>query len=113
MTAPTNPSRPGRLVHALVLCALALALLSPAPAAAHEHEAELPPGSSEPLRPSVEPEPSPSPRIYTTDYLFAITRSVANSTLVPAARLPLYFFTIPIDTAFLPLAAIAGFFPGE
>lgn len=65
------------------------------------------------LKPTYEPRPPAEKEIYTTDYLFAITRSVSESTLVPAAKVPLYIFTIPLDVAFLPIEAIAGFFPTE
>jgi len=63
------------------------------------------------LRPSY--EPGPEPGFYTTEYMFATTRSLANSALAPAARAPLFLFTIPIDAALLPIAAIAGFWPGN
>jgi hypothetical protein len=58
-------------------------------------------------------EPSPEPGFYSTEYMFATTRSLANSKLVPAARAPLFLFTIPIDIGLLPIAAIAGFWPGD
>jgi hypothetical protein len=38
---------------------------------------------------------------------------VSESTLVPAAQVPLYILTVPLDIAFLPMEAIAGFFPRE
>ena len=65
------------------------------------------------LKPSYEPAPPPPKPIYTTHYIFAITRAVANSTLVPAAQVPLYFLTIPTDVAFLPIELIAGFIPSQ
>lgn len=65
-----------------------------------------------PLEPTYEPGPAEGPGIYTTDYYFATTRAVANSTIVPAGRVPLFLLTIPIDVVFLPIAVIAGFFPG-
>ena len=65
------------------------------------------------LKPSYEPRPAPEKDVYTTDYLFAITRAVSESTLVPAAQVPLYILTVPLDIAFLPMEAIAGFFPRE
>lgn len=67
----------------------------------------------EALQPSYEPRPPEPPEVYTTDYFFATTRAVAGSTIVPAGRVPLFFLTIPIDIALLPIAAIAGFFPGD
>jgi hypothetical protein len=65
------------------------------------------------LEPSYPPRPPPEKEVYTTRYLFAITRAVADSTLVPAAQVPLYFLTVPTDVVFLPIELIAGFFPGD
>jgi hypothetical protein len=65
------------------------------------------------LRPTYEPRPPPEKDVYTTDYLFGITRAVSESTLVPAAQIPLFIFSVPLDIAFLPIEAIAGFFPRE
>lgn len=109
----------------LALCALLGALsapaLAPAPARAHAGHAEGATCGDDAreaceegaLAPSYEPRPPAEPPVYTTDYFFATTRAVASSTIVPAGRVPLFFLTIPIDTAFLPIAAIAGFFPGD
>ncbi len=47
---------------------------------------------------------------YNSDYLFGMTRGVANSTMVPALKAPLFLFTVPLDIVFLPFAAIGGFF---
>ena len=47
---------------------------------------------------------------YNSDYIFGMSRGLANSTMTPALK-PLFFvFTIPLDIAFLPFAAIGGFF---
>ena len=47
---------------------------------------------------------------YNSDYIFGMTKGVANSTIIPAMK-PLFFLvTIPLDLAFLPLAWIGGFF---
>jgi hypothetical protein len=96
------------LVRALVLITLAIA--SPVLAADDADEEESESGR---LRPTYEPRPPPEKDVYTTDYLFAITRAVSESTLVPAAQVPLYILTVPLDIAFLPMEAIAGFFPRE
>jgi hypothetical protein len=90
-------------LYAAVLAALV------APLASH---AESESGSGT-LKPSYEPAPPAPKPVYTTDYLFAITRAVSDSTLVPAARVPLYFLTIPTDVAFLPIELIAGFIPSK
>ncbi|MEZ4333759.1 MAG: hypothetical protein R3F35_18545 [Myxococcota bacterium] len=47
---------------------------------------------------------------YNSDYIFGITRSLARSTMVPAAKAPLFLFTVPLDLAFLPFELIGGFF---
>ncbi|MEZ4279087.1 MAG: hypothetical protein R3F21_05645 [Myxococcota bacterium] len=47
---------------------------------------------------------------YNSDYLFGITRATVRSTIVPAAKVPLFLLTVPLDIALLPFAAIGGFF---
>jgi hypothetical protein len=47
---------------------------------------------------------------YNSDYLFGITRATASSTIVPAAKVPLFLLTVPLDIVLLPFAAIGGFF---
>jgi hypothetical protein len=59
----------------------------------------------EPVPPSTEPKPS-----YNSDYLFGMTRAVANSTMHPGAKAPLFVLTVPLDIVFLPFEAIGGFF---
>jgi hypothetical protein len=88
-----------------VRAVLLLVLIVPLAAAAD--------GDSGTLKPSYEPRPVEPKPIYSTVYLFAITRAVASSTLVPAACVPLYVLTIPLDVAFLPIELIAGFIPGN
>ena len=99
--------RPLRLCS--IYAALLLALVAPLGAAAQD-ESESGSGT---LKPTYEPRPPPRKETYTTDYLFAITRAVSDSTLVPAAKVPLYLLTAPADLVFLPIELIAGFFPGE
>jgi hypothetical protein len=101
---------------ALIVLALGLTVLSagisgcasdggaaePAPTAAED-------GSGR-LEPRYQPrEPLPEP-FYNNSYLFGMTRGVTNSTIHPAAQMPLLILTIPLDIVFLPFAAIAGFF---
>jgi len=63
-----------------------------------------------PLEPTFEPrEPEPKPW-YNSDYLFGMTRGVANSTIAPAGKVPLFVLTVPLDIVCLPFAAIGGFF---
>ena len=90
-----------RCLHAILVIALFAAF-----AAGADSDSE-----SGTLKPTYEPRPPPEKEVYSTDYLFAITRSVSESTLVPAAKVPLYFLTIPCDVVFLPIELIAGFFP--
>ncbi|MDG2051000.1 MAG: hypothetical protein P8M78_12630 [Myxococcota bacterium] len=47
---------------------------------------------------------------YSTEYIFGMTKGVMRSTLVPALKPVVLLFTIPLDLAFLPFAAIGGFF---
>lgn len=70
------------------------------------------------LEPAYRP-PDPGPpgpynererRIYNPDYLFGLSRGLARSTIVPAAKAPLFILTVPLDIALLPFAAIGGFF---
>ena len=86
-----------------------LALVVASPVLADDAEEEV----SGTLEPTYQPRPPPEKDVYTTDYLFAITRAVSESTLVPAAQVPLYILTVPLDIVFLPMEAIAGFFPRE
>jgi hypothetical protein len=47
---------------------------------------------------------------YNSDYIFGMSKGVANWTIIPAMK-PLFFLvTIPLDLAFLPFALIGGFF---
>ncbi len=47
---------------------------------------------------------------YNSEYIFGMTKGIMQSTLVPALKPVLAIFTIPLDIAFLPFAAIIGFF---
>jgi hypothetical protein len=62
------------------------------------------------LEPRYEPVPPPPKSWYNDSYLFGMTRGVANSTLVPAAKAPLFLLTVPLDLVLLPFAAIGGLF---
>jgi len=54
--------------------------------------------------------PAEERRGYDSDYLFAMTRGVADSTLITPLKPPVFLFTIPLDIVCLPVAAIAGLF---
>jgi hypothetical protein len=45
---------------------------------------------------------------YTTEYIFGMSKGIMRSTLVPALKPFILIFTVPLDLAFLPFAAIAG-----
>lgn len=47
---------------------------------------------------------------YSTEYIFGMSKGVMKSTLVPALKPVILLFTAPLDLAFLPFAALAGFF---
>jgi hypothetical protein len=102
----------------LALAAAAL-FVTTASGAAALAERELDPprqyaqaGGTEPrdLEPRYRPTPPEETSWYNSSYIFAVTRSVADSTLVPAAKAPLYVLTVPVDLVLLPIAAIGGLF---
>jgi hypothetical protein len=80
----------------------------PAPPAAQLAQA----GGTEPrdLEPRYYPAPPEEKSWYNSSYIFAVTRSVNDSTLVPAAKVPLYLLTVPLDLVLLPFATIGGLF---
>jgi len=45
---------------------------------------------------------------YNTDYIFAVSRALRDSTLPPAGKIPLFVLTIPLDTVLLPFSLLAG-----
>lgn len=47
---------------------------------------------------------------YNTDYLFAISRAIRDSSVHPAGKVFLFIPAIPLDLALSPFAAIAGLF---
>jgi len=64
-----------------------------------------------PLEPRYQPAPpEPPPSWYNSSYMFGLTRGVAGSTMVPAAKAPLFLLTVPLDLVLLPFAAIGGLF---
>jgi len=63
------------------------------------------------LEPRYKPAPPPEPKgWYNSGYVFGLTRGVAGSTMVPAAKAPLFILTVPLDIVILPFAAIGGLF---
>jgi hypothetical protein len=65
---------------------------------------------SRPLEPRYEPREPQKKSWYNSSYLFGMTRGVADSTIAPAGKVPLFFLTVPLDIVFLPFAAIGGLF---
>lgn len=108
----------GMLVVAFVAPTAAPRLAAADPAAAPivlAQEGGTEPKELEPRYPAPDPgKPGPynneERQFYNTDYLFGITRAVVRSTIVPAGKVPLFILTVPLDIAFLPFAAIGGFF---
>jgi hypothetical protein len=62
------------------------------------------------LEPRYQPPPPEERSWYNSSYIFGMTRGVAGSTMVPAAKAPLFVLTVPLDLVFLPFAAIGGLF---
>jgi hypothetical protein len=64
-------------------------------------------GKLEPRYQPREPEPKSS---YNASYVFGLTRGVADSTIHPAVKAPIFVLTLPLDLVFLPFALIGGLF---
>ena len=47
---------------------------------------------------------------YNSQYIFGMTKGIAESTLNPGLKPLLFLFTVPLDIVTLPFSAIAGFF---
>jgi hypothetical protein len=47
---------------------------------------------------------------YDSSFLFAMSRGLAQSTVVTPLKPVLFLFTVPLDIVLLPFAAIGGFF---
>ncbi len=62
------------------------------------------------LQPRYEPAPPEEKSSYNATYLFGLTRSVAYMPWSPAAKTPLFLFTLPLDLVLLPFAAVGGLF---
>ena len=108
-----------RIVPALAVLVLAATAGAAAPERVPEAPQEPAAGRTEPLRPPLAPfldAPAQggsstsleSKSGYNTDYLFAMTRGVADSTLTPALKPLVFIVTIPLDIVTLPFALIGG-----
>lgn len=69
-------------------------------------------GGTEPreLEPRYKPVPPEPKSSYNSSYIFGMTRGVADSTIHPAGKVPLFLLTVPLDLVLFPFAAIGGFF---
>lgn len=69
-------------------------------------------GGTEPreLEPRYQPAPVEEKGWYNDSYIFGMTRGVAESTMHPAVKVPLFVLTVPLDLVFLPFAALGGMF---
>mgnify|MGYP007059391096 CR=1 FL=1 len=97
----------------------AASLVGPAPVAAADvsaaandapavvQVAQAPDGD---LEPRYQPAPPETAASWSNAYIFALSRGLANSTLHPAARAPLFLFTVPLDIALLPFGLVGGLF---
>ena len=63
-----------------------------------------------PLEPRYQPIQEEPPGWYNASYMFGMTRSVAQSTMSPGLKAPLFLLTVPCDLVLLPFAAIGGLF---
>lgn len=86
------------------------AVLAPSPGAmqlAQAEGAESKPRELQPRYEPVEPQPKSS---YNDEYIFGLTRGIADSAMHPAAKVLLFPLTVPLDLVFLPFSAIGGLF---
>ena len=75
-----------------------------------EDPAEAGTEESRPLEPRYQPRDPKEVGWYNDSYIFGMTRDLANSTIAPAGKAPLFLFTIPLDIVLLPFTIIGGFF---
>jgi len=61
-------------------------------------------------QPRYEPTPHQSRNSYNDEYIFGLTRGVADSTMHPVVKILFFPITVPLDLALLPFEAIGGLF---
>lgn len=62
------------------------------------------------IEPRYQPREPEAPSAFNGDYVFAMTRGVADAPIAPAGQVALYVLTLPLDIAFLPFALLGGLF---
>lgn len=69
-------------------------------------------GGTEPreLQPRYEPVQPQAQSSYNDEYIFGLTRGIAESTLHPVGKILLFPLTVPLDLVLLPFEAIGGLF---
>jgi hypothetical protein len=72
---------------------------------AHNHDGE--PRELQPRYESREPRGGNS---YNDEYIFGLTRGIADSTMHPALKILVFPITVPLDFALLPFEVMAGIF---
>lgn len=65
---------------------------------------------SRPLEPRYQPREPEKESWYNNSYIFGMTRGLADSTIAPAGKAPLFLFTVPLDIVLLPFTIIGGLF---
>ena len=97
----------------LLLAPAASAAKGGSPAGGHGSQllaqaaAESADGTLEPRYEPREPQPKSA---HNSSYIFGMTRGLADSTIHPAVKAPLFLLTLPLDLVLLPFAAIGGMF---
>ena len=62
------------------------------------------------LEPRYQPREPEAPSAYSGEYVFAMTRGVADAPIASAGKVALYVLTLPLDIALLPFALLGGLF---
>ena len=69
-----------------------------------------PAADSRPLEPRYQPREPEETSWYNNSYIFGMTRGVADSTIAPVGKAPLFLLTVPLDIVLLPFTIIGGLF---
>jgi len=80
-----------------------------APVLAYSND-DGPAADSRPLEPRYQPREPEEKSWYNNSYIFGMTRGVADSTIAPAGKAPLFLLTVPLDIILLPFTIIGGLF---